>query len=54
MPNQLSLFQELEIKRSKERYNHFYRGVKERADKRRREFLNSNDEQISILIQTDK
>ena len=50
MSNQLDIFEEVKIRSYKQLRDIMYKGLKERADKRRKEFLNNNYEDISILI----
>ena len=50
MSNQLNIFEQANLRAYKKRYNFFYKGVKERAIKRREQFENSKYDDISILI----
>lgn len=50
MSNQLDIFEEVKIRTFKELREELYKGLKERADKRREAFLNNNYEDISILL----
>ena len=50
MSNQLNIFEQANLRAYKKRYNIFYKGVKERAIKRREQFENSKHDEISILI----
>ena len=50
MSNQLNIFEQANLRAYKKRYNFFYKGVKERAIKRREQFENSKHDEISILI----
>lgn len=47
---QMDLFQELKIRSYKQLREIMYKGLKERANKRREAFLNNNYEDISILL----
>lgn len=50
MSNQLNLFKESRKRRYKAFYNDFYKGVKERYERERREKQINKQERISILI----
>jgi hypothetical protein len=50
MSNQLNIFNEADKNRFKAFREDFYKGVKERAIKRREEFLNDKEGDISILL----